>query len=152
MRSGSTNPGHPPAILLVRWIARRRDALIGPAERSARAPAPCWRALPGAIAGLVLVAPATALAKPGALWGRILHSALLMALVGALLGTVLDPLPVAIIVGALVGALGVRLPKLALGLAVGVAVGLLVDDAALAGAATALVYRCSPPTRTASAR
>jgi hypothetical protein len=54
---------------------------------------------------------------------------------------VLDPLPVALVVGALVGALGVRVPKLALGLAVGVGVGLLVDDAALAGATTALVYR-----------
>ena len=119
---------------------KRRDALIWGGALGAGAGA-VLAGLPGAIAGLVLVAPATALTKPGALWGRILHSALLMALVGALLGTVLDPLPVAIIVGALVGALGVRLPKLALGLAVGVAVGLLVDDAALAGATTALVYR-----------
>jgi len=119
---------------------KRRDALIWGGALGAGAGA-VLAGLPGAIAGLVLVAPATALAKPGALWGRILHSALLMALVGALLGTVLDPFPVAIIVGALVGALGVRLPKLALGLAVGVAVGLLVDDAALAGATTALVYR-----------
>ena len=122
-------------------MARKtRDALIWGGALGAGAGA-VLAGIPGAIAGLVLVAPATALAKPGALWGRILHSALLMALFGALLGTVLDPLPVAIIVGAIVGALGVRLLKFALGLAVGVAVGLLVDDAALAGALTALVYR-----------
>ena len=119
---------------------KRRDALIFGGALGAGAGAVLAGA-PGALIGLVTVAPLTALAKPGALWGRILHSALLMALVGALLGTVLDPLPVAIIIGALVGALGVRVLKLALGLAVGVAVGLLVDDAALAGATTALVYR-----------
>src|SRR3954469_18957268 len=96
---------------------------------------------PGAIAGLVGVALATALAKPGALWGRILHSALLMALVGALLGLVLGPLPTAIVCGGLVGLLGARPAKLALGIATGVVVGLVIDDAALAGALTALAYR-----------
>ncbi|WP_053227183.1 hypothetical protein [Solirubrobacter soli] len=96
---------------------------------------------PGAVIGLVVVAPATAIAKPGALWGRILHSALLMALIGALLGLVLGPLPTAIVCGAIVGALGVRPAKLALGIATGVVIGLLVDQPALAGALTALVYR-----------
>ncbi len=119
---------------------RTRDAAIWGGALGAGAGA-VLAGLPGAIAGLVLVAPATALAKPGALWGRILHSTLLMALFGALLGLVLDPLPVAIIVGAVVGALGVRVLKFALGIAVGVAVGLLVDDPALAGALIALVYR-----------
>lgn len=119
---------------------RTRDAAIWGGALGAGAGA-VLAGVPGAIAGLVLVAPATALAKPGALWGRILHSTLLMALLGALLGLVLDPLPVAIIVGAIVGALGVRVLKLLLGLAVGVAVGLLVEDPALAGALVALVYR-----------
>jgi hypothetical protein len=64
-----------------------------------------------------------------------------MALLGAALGLILDPLPVAIVIGALVGALGVRALKLALGVAVGVAVGLLVNDAALAGALVAVIYR-----------
>jgi hypothetical protein len=122
-------------------MARKtRDGLIFGGALGAGAGA-VLAGLPGALAGLVLVAPATVLAKPGALWGRILHSALLMALLGALLGTVLGTPAVAIIVGALVGALGVRLPKLALGIAVGVVIGLLVDQAALAGALVALVYR-----------
>ena len=124
-------------------MARRtRDALIWGAALGAGAGAvlvePAWL---GAVIGLVTVGPLTALAKPGALWGRILHSALLMALVGALLGLVLGPLPTAILCGAFVGALGVRPLKLALGLAVGVAVGLTLDEPALAGAVTALVYR-----------
>ena len=120
---------------------KRRDALIFGGALGAGAGAVLAGA-PGALIGLVTVAPLTALAKPGALWGRILHSALLMALVGALLGTVLDPLPVAIIIGALVGALGVRVLKLALGLAVGVAVGPARGRRRpLAGATTALVYR-----------
>jgi hypothetical protein len=119
---------------------RTRDAAIWGGALGAGAGA-VLAGVPGAIAGLVLVAPATALAKPGALWGRILHSALVMALIGALLGLVLSPLVTAIVCGALVGLLGVRPAKLALGVAVGVAVGLLIDDAALAGALTALVYR-----------
>jgi hypothetical protein len=122
--------------------ARVRDALIWGAALGAGAGAvlvePSWL---GAVLGLVTVGPLTALAKPGALWGRILHSALLMALVGALLGLVLGPLATAILCGAFVGALGLRPLKLALGLAVGVAVGLVLDEPALAGAGVALVYR-----------
>jgi hypothetical protein len=121
---------------------RRRDAALWGGALGAAAGAvlvePAWA---GAAAGAVLIAPATALAPRGALWGRILQSALLLALLGALLGLVLDPLPVAVACGALVGLLGLRPLKLALGALVGVAVGLLVDDAALAGALVALVYR-----------
>jgi hypothetical protein len=122
--------------------ARARDAAIWGAAVGAGAGAvlvdPAWL---GAALGTVVVGPLTALARPGALWGRILHSALLMALVGALVGLVAGPLPTAIVCGALVGLLGVRPAKLALGVAVGVVVGLVVDEPALAGALTALVYR-----------
>ncbi|RKQ87836.1 hypothetical protein C8N24_5865 [Solirubrobacter pauli] len=120
---------------------RTRDGAIWGAALGASSGAVLAGA-PGAVVGALVVAPASALAKPGALWGRILSSTLLCALLGAALGVALDPLPVAILVGALAGALGLRVLKLALGLAVGVAVGLLVDDAALAGALTALTYRC----------
>ena len=53
--------------------ARARDALIWGAA-SARAPARCWStpAWLGALVGAAVVGPPTALAKPGALWGRML--------------------------------------------------------------------------------
>jgi hypothetical protein len=114
-------------------------------------------ALPGAVIGAALCAPAEALttATRGAaeikpLWQRILASALLMAIFGWLLGLVYGPdhpLLTAILCGALLGGLGLRPYKIALGLAVGVVVGLLfaaLDDGvepALVAAAVTVAYR-----------
>jgi hypothetical protein len=102
----------------------------------------------GAVVGAVVIAALEVVsahrqrpAQPKPLWGRVIASGLLMALLGALLGVVLGALPVAIIAGAIVGALGVRPAKLALGLAIGVVAGLLIDEPALAAAATAVAYR-----------
>jgi hypothetical protein len=125
---------------------RIRDALIWGGSLGAASGAVLGAALdagagPGALIGLAVNAPLTVVAKPGALWGRILASGLLMALIGALLGLVAGPLATAIVCGALVGLMGVRPLKVLLGVAVGVVVGLALDEPALAGAVTAVVYR-----------
>jgi hypothetical protein len=114
-------------------------------------------AVPGALIGAVLLAPAEALitvthgaGAPKPLLGRIVASALLMALLGWLLGLVYGSghvLLTAIISGALLGLLGLRPLKLALGVVVGAVAGLalraLDDDLAPAvvAAAVTVAYR-----------